>query len=109
MRKAVFFVLLLPLVLPLGLISAQSVPPGGPAETPAAFVERLQGDLQGRDPAVYLEAFSPEIRASKQSRLSALFDDLKMTSVTLRMAGVKTAADGTRVFVQAFFGNDLSA
>ena len=108
-RKAVFFVLLLPLVLPLGLISAQSVPPGGPAETPAAFVERLQGSLQGRDPAVYLEAFSPGVRASEQSRLSALFDDLKMTSVSLRTAGVKTAADGTRIFVQAFFGNDFSA
>jgi hypothetical protein len=109
-RKAVFFVLFLPLVLHPGPASGQAFTAAGPVEAPAAFVERLRGFLQARDLAAYLEAFRPGIRASEQSRLSALFDDLKMTSVSLRTAGVKSAADGrTRVFVQAFFQNDFSA
>jgi hypothetical protein len=73
-------------------------------------VERLQGFLQSRDLPAYLETFRPELRPAEQSRLSAFFDDLKMTGVVLRPAGVQKPVNGlTRVFVQAFFENDYSA
>ncbi len=106
MRTAAFFVLLLPLVLPPAPATAQDAP----AEAPSALVERLQGFLQKRDVAAYLEAFRPDIRAAEQDRLNSVFGDLKMTSVSLHAAGVKSEADGpTRVFVQAFFENDDAA
>jgi len=107
-RKTVFWVLLIPL-LP-GLAPGQAGSTAAPPEPPAAFVERLQGQLQSRDLAAYLAAFKPELRANEQARLAAYFDDLKMTGVTLRTAGVQSPSDGpTRVFVQAFFDNDQSA
>jgi hypothetical protein len=108
-RKAVFWVLLLTFLLP-GPASGQAGSSLVPAEAPAALIERMQKRLRAGDIASYLEAFSPEIRPSEQARLSVFFDDLKMTGVSLRTAGVQTAADGpTRVFVQAFFENDYSA
>ncbi|HMA53556.1 MAG TPA: hypothetical protein VKT17_03800, partial [Acidobacteriota bacterium] len=111
MRKAVAFALFMPLFLLVPVQApAQTGPPAGPAEAPSAFVERLQGLLRSRDLAAYLEVFRPEVRPDEKARLGALFDELKMTSVSLRAAGVKTAADGpTRVFVQAFFENEESA
>ena len=110
MRIAASFVLLLPLLLLPGPAAAQDVSPARPAEAPTALVQRLEGFLQSRDLAAYLEAFRPDIRAAEEARLNVLFDDLKMTSVSLHTAGVKSAADGpSRVFVQAFFGNDDSA
>jgi hypothetical protein len=110
LRQTVFWVLLLPLLLLPGPAAAQAVASAAPEETPAAFVERLQALIKNGSLAGYLGAFSPEVRPAEEARLGILFDDLKMTGVTLRPAGVKTAADGqTRAFVQAFFENDYSA
>ena len=110
MRKAVFSLLLLPLLLHPGPASAQTGQAAGPPEAPAAFIERLQGLLRSRDLATYLQAFNPDIRPAEQDRLTGYFDDFKMTSVSLRTAGVKSVPDGLiRVFVQAFFENDYSA
>ena len=109
-RIAVSFALLLPLFFLPGPAAAQVGLPAGPAEAPSALVERLQGFLQNRDLAAYLEAFRPDLRAAEEARLNVLFDDLKMTSVSLGTAGVKSAADGSgRVFVQAYFENEDSA
>ena len=109
MRKAVFWILLLPLLLP-GPASAQAGSAQAAPEPPAVFVERLQGQLQSRDMAAYLAAFKPGLRPDERARLGVYFDDLAMTGVVLGTAGVQGGADGTtRVFVQAYFDNDQSA
>jgi Peptidase family M1 domain len=108
LRKAVFgaFLLILPLFLGLPA-AAQAVPP---KETPAAFVERLQTLLRSGTLDGYLEAFRPDARPAERARMRLFFDDLKMTDVHLRPAGVQQDSDGLpRVFVQAFFENDYSA
>lgn len=108
-KKAVFLVLAFTLLLP-GPASGQAGSSSPPLEIPAAFVTRLEGLLRTGALAAYLEAFAPAIRQAEQARLESFFNGLGMTSVSLRMAGVQSAADGaTRVFVQAFFANDFSA
>jgi hypothetical protein len=111
LRKAVFGVLLLPsLFLFHGPAAGQDVPSAAPTETPAAFVERLQTLLRSGTLEAYLEAFRPEVRPAERSRLQIFFDDLQMTGVSLRPAGVQKNAGGpARVFVQAFFENDHAA
>jgi hypothetical protein len=73
---------------------------------PEAFVGRMRGLLQKGDFSAYLESFAPELRAVEQIRLEKFFDDLKMTDVSLRTAGIKRGEDGlVRVFLQAFYQN----
>lgn len=109
-RKAVLGVLLLPLFLRTGLASGQAVVPAAPAETPAAFVGRLQEMLRTGAVSEYLRAFRPELRAGEEARIGVFFGDLGMTGVTLRTAGVQSPPSGPiRVFIQAFFENDQSA
>jgi hypothetical protein len=108
LRKAVFgaFLLILPLFLGRPA-AAQAVPP---TETPAAFVERLQTLLRSGTLDAYLEAFRPDARSDERARLRIFFEDLKMTDVHLRPAGIQRDSGGPpRVFVQAFFENDYSA
>lgn len=110
MRKEVLGVLLLTVLLHPGPVAGKAQAPARAAETPAAFVERLQGLLRARDFEGYLKVFTPAAGAAERTRIPAYFDDLKMTGVALRPAGVQTAPDGTvRVFVQAFLDNDYSA
>ncbi len=108
-KKAVIWVLLLPFLVP-GPASGQAGASALSAETPGAFVDRIQGLLRTGDLPAYLQAFAPDIRAAEQARLEAFFDDLQMTEVSLRTAGVQSAADGpARAFLQAFFENAHSA
>jgi hypothetical protein len=108
-RKAVFWILLLPFLLP-GPASGQAGSSSPTVEAPAVLIERMQKWLRAGDIGSYLEAFSPAIRPAEQARLGVFFDDLKMTGVSLRTAGVQSPPGGpTRVFVQAFFENDFSA
>ncbi|RPJ01898.1 MAG: hypothetical protein EHM31_04600, partial [Candidatus Aminicenantes bacterium] len=109
MRRAVFWSLLLPLLL-AGPASGQAGYAPAMPEPAAVFVERLQGQLQSRDMTAYLASFKPGLRPDEQARLDVYFVDLEMTGVVLRTAGVQSGADGpTRVFVQACFDNDQSA
>ncbi len=76
------------------------------AETPEAFVGRLQGLLRNGNFPAYVVAFEPGLRAVEQSRLETYFTDFKMTDVSLRSAGVKRGEDGlVRVFLQVFYQN----
>ncbi|MBP1659077.1 MAG: pepN 3 [Candidatus Aminicenantes bacterium] len=111
MRIALRHPVLLPLVLLLAFLpgpaGAQAVPAPRPAETPAEFVVRLQSLLQSGGLPAYLEAFGPEARPAEEDRLRVFFNDLGMTGVSLRVAGVQKEDDGSpRVFVRAFFEND---
>jgi hypothetical protein len=108
-RKAVLGLIVLTLLLHAGAASGQEASPAA-QETPAAFMERLQGYLQRHDLDSYLGALAPDIRANERDRIGTFFDDLEMTGVVLRVAGVQTPPGaGPRVFVQAFFENDFSA
>jgi hypothetical protein len=108
-RKAVFWVLLLPLLFH-GPASGQAGSAPAAPEPPAVFVERLQGQLQSRDMTAYLASFKPGLRPDEEARLGVYFVDLAMTGVVLRTVGAQSGADGpTRVFVQACFDNDQSA
>jgi len=108
LRKAVFGVLLL--LPPLFLGPPAGAQTAAPVETPAAFVERLQTLLRPGTLDAYLEAFQSEARPAERARLRLFFDDLKMTDIHLRPAGVQRDPGGPpRVFVQAFFENDHSA
>jgi hypothetical protein len=109
-RKAVFVVLVLALLLHPRPASAQETPSPSNQETPGAFMERLEADLQKQDIPAYLDAFDPSGREAERGRIASFFDELKMTGVILRLAGVQATPDGgTRVFVQAFFENDSAA
>jgi hypothetical protein len=109
-RQAVFGFLGSALLLCTVPVASQAPSPSANPETPAAFVARLQTDLQARDFPAYLEAFDEANRESEGNRIRSLFDALEMTGVVLRFAGVQTAANGiTHVYVQAFFENDYSA
>jgi Peptidase family M1 domain len=80
------------------------------AETVPAFIERLQSLLRAGDRAAFIRLMAPEIRKSVEDRLRTYFDNLRMTGVSLRTAGVKTPADGpARAFVQAFYENAYAA
>lgn len=80
------------------------------AETPEAFIGRIQGLLRSGDRSAYLRAFSEDIRSAEQNWLETFFGDDGMDSVSLRAAGVKDEGDGrARLFVQAFYQNALSA
>jgi hypothetical protein len=108
-KHAILLILLLVILLP-GPAGPQTGPAPLPAETPADFVARLQALLQKGSLAAYLEAFGPEARPAEGARLRMFFDDLKMTDVHLRLAGVQKDAGGLpRVFVRAFFENDYAA
>jgi hypothetical protein len=109
-RKAVFATLAFLILLVIRPAFGQDSRPGIPEETPGAFVARLQALLRDRALDAYLGAFEPELRATERDRVGILFDDLAMTGVSLRVAGVRDATDEpARVFVQAFFENDYSA
>jgi hypothetical protein len=108
-KRAVIWALLLPLIVP-GPARGQAgaLPPS--AETPAAFIDRILGSLHDRDLSAYLKAFAPDIRAAERARLGMFFDDLQMTDVTVRTAGIQSTTDGpVRAFLQAFFENAFSA
>lgn len=107
--KAVLGLLVAPFFL-AGPVTGQSVPASAPSEAPAAFVERLATLLSGGTIDGYLEAFRSDARPAERARLGLFFDDLKMTGVRLRTAGVQGEDGGApRVFVQAFFENDHAA
>jgi hypothetical protein len=109
-NRAVFGILGLAVLLCAVPAPPQETGRSSSPETPAAFVERLGTDLQKRDLPAYLRAFDESGREAEGGRIHSFFDDLNMTGVVLRLAGVQTGADGvTRAFVQAFFENDYSA
>ncbi|OGD11554.1 MAG: hypothetical protein A2W20_04725 [Candidatus Aminicenantes bacterium RBG_16_66_30] len=108
MKRAVLGILLLLTFRPLAA-PGQSGPQAAP-ETVRAFVGRLQDLLRARDLDAYLLLFEPELRVTERARLALYFDDLRMSGVSLRTAGVQAPAEGpARVFVQAFYENDQSA
>ena len=105
MKKAIiqtFFISLLAAWAALGLAG------GNPQETeaPGVFIGRLQGLLQNGDFPAYLQRFSPDLQAAEQAQLEKFFGENKMSTVSLRTAGVKNIENGrTRVFLQVFFQN----
>jgi hypothetical protein len=108
-KKTVVRGLLIWLWLPALLFGVgQTAPP--PPQTPEAFFSQIQGLLQKKDLTSYLAVVAPDLRAGEEDRLKILFNDLKMESVRLKMAGKKTGDDGvTRLFCQAYFQNSTSA
>jgi hypothetical protein len=106
--KTIFRILLSLLVIGTAAGQARASLPA--AETPEAFIVRIQGFLQSGDNAGYLQAFSEDIRSAEQNWLETFFGDFGMDSLSLRTAGVIDDGDGrTRVFVQAFYQNSVSA
>jgi hypothetical protein len=105
-KRAVIGFLFLSFFPALGQVGA----PPAATEPAAAFVDRIQGLLRNRDREGYLRVFSPGLRTAERARLRTFFDDLGMTGVSFRTAGVQALADGSaRVYVQAFFENSYSA
>ena len=109
MKRAVPASLFLLLLLSLRVAPAQVSAPPGP-ETVPAFIERLQTILRGGDREAYLGLLAPELRPAEGARIATYFDELKMTGVTIRTAGVRTAEDGSaRAFAQVFYENATGA
>jgi len=109
-RRAVLGILLSFLFLRPVPACAQASPSQAAAETVPAFVERLQTLLRGGDRESFSGLLAPEIRESVADRIGVYFDDLRMTGVSLRTAGVQTPAEGpAHAFVQAFYENAFAA
>ena len=103
MKRAVLGVLFV-LSLAPPPCAAQAVSESAAPETVLDFVDRFQALLRSGDREAYLRAFEPELREAEAARITLFWEDLGMTGVTLRTAGVRTPAAGpARLFVQAFF------
>jgi hypothetical protein len=113
MKMPVHRTIIMAVLLLLGTGSAAPGLAAGPAqeaETPGAFVGRLQGSLQAGDISGYLQGFIPELRDEEKDRLDSFFVYSKMTGVALRAVGLtKDGEAGYRAFLQAFFQNAHSA
>jgi len=104
-KKAIIGIPLL-FLLAAGAISGPRGADPQENEVPEAIIARIQGLLQKRDLPAYLEMFAPELRAAERTRQEKFFNDLKMTEVSLRTAGIKRGEAGLiRVFLQAFYQN----
>lgn len=105
-RKIIFLGLLL--WLPV-LASGVKPTPQAVPQTPEAFFSQIQNLLQKKDLFGYLDVFAPAIRSGEKDRLATLFDDFKMDSVRLRLAGKRTGDEAeTRFYCQAYFQNATS-
>lgn len=103
MRRAALGVLLVLFLCPPPW-AAQAGPVPAAPETVLDFVDRFQALLRNGDREAYLRAFEPELREAEAARIALFWEDLGMSGVTLRTAGVRTPEAGpARVFVQAFF------
>ena len=108
MRKSIGSGILLWLWLPVLSFGARQAPQPVP-QTPDAFFLQIQGLLQKKDVAGYLGVVAPEIRTDEENRLDTFFQDFKMESVKLRLAGKKAGNEGeTCLFCQAYFENATS-
>ncbi len=75
-------------------------------DTPEDFIARMQRALQGGDRAAYLDMHAPGLRAGEESRLDAIYDEFRMDSASLRLAGRRAGEFGElRLYVQGFFQN----
>jgi hypothetical protein len=107
-KKSISRGLLLWLWLPVLAFGEKQAPQPAP-QTPDAFFSQIQGFLQKKDLAGYLGVVAPDIRLDEEGRLNTFFNDFKMESVKLRMAGKRAGDDaGTRLFCQAYFENATS-
>ncbi len=103
MRRAVLGILFILSLRPAPFSAQAGTEPAAP-ETVLAFVDRFQALLRSGDREAYLQVFDPGLREAEAARISLFWDDLKMSRVTLRTAGVRTPAAGpAHLFVQAFF------
>jgi hypothetical protein len=92
------------------LLSAAAAPGAGAdrpgSETPEAFIARMQASLQGGDRTAYLDMHAPGLRAREKDRLDAIYDEFRMDSASLRLAGRQRRESGElRLYVQGFFQN----
>ncbi len=81
-----------------------------PPQTPEALFGQVQTALQHKDIQGYVDLLSPELKAIEQERLKTFFEDFKMDSVKLRLAGKRVESETqTRLFLQVYFQNAYSA
>lgn len=107
MKRAVLAVVFLLFCLRTAMAQAPVTPA---PETVPAFIDRLQTALRSGDREAYLGLLAPEVREAEAARIATYFDELKMTGVSIRTAGVRTAEDGSaRAFAQAFYENATGA
>jgi hypothetical protein len=105
--RALLFLGLLGLAVPSRSLPAAVSQASG--QTPEALFSQIQEAFQKKDFEGYLGLFTPDERALEQTRLQVFFNDFKMTSVRIRLAGTRTSGDGqTRLFLQAFYNNSYA-
>lgn len=74
------------------------------------FILDLEKDLQSRNFASYLSAFSPDLQETQKEALSFYFDRMKMESVTFHWANKGSIRyDDPQVFLQVVIQNPYSA
>ncbi len=102
--KIVRGLILMTLLSAVTALSARIDPPR--AETPEDFIVRMEKALQGGDRAAYLDMHAPGLRAQEKGRLEAIYDEFRMDSASLRLAGRHAEGSGElRLYVQGFFQN----
>jgi hypothetical protein len=107
-KKSFFCAVILGLTLPT-LAGAAEPGPQGSAQTPESFFAQIQALLQKKDVPGYLDLVAPELRETERNRLSASFNDFKMDSVRLRLAGKRAGEESeARLYCQAYFQNAFS-
>ncbi len=74
-----------------------------------SFISRIKEVLEAKDIHSYLELFSPEVRALERARISSMFTDFKMDTVSVYPISVSSEKkDAPEVYLRMFFKNPYS-
>ncbi len=74
------------------------------------LVSRIQESLAEKDFDAYLDLFLPSVRADERTRIETIFNDYRMESVSLKLAGrTNRLGEESRLFFQVTFENAFSA
>jgi hypothetical protein len=74
-----------------------------------SFISRIKEALEAKDIPLYLELFSPEVRALEKARIFSMFTDFKMDTVSVYPVSVSSEKKGApEVYLRMFFNNPYS-
>lgn len=74
-----------------------------------SFISRIKELLEAKDIPLYLELFSPEVRALEKARIFSMFADFKMDTVSVYPVSASSEKKGApEVYLRMFFRNPYS-
>lgn len=98
------------IILFLAGISVLSPAQDKPSEDLNLFISKIKDVLEAKDIHSYLELFSPEIRTLEKAKISSIFANFKMDTVSVYPVSISGEKKGApEVYLRMFFENPYSA